>query len=45
MDRFATMQTFLTVVDTGSFSKAARQLSVGQPAVSKTIAQLERRLG
>jgi DNA-binding transcriptional LysR family regulator len=45
MDRFATMQTFLTVVDTGSFSNAARRLNVGQPAVSKTIAQLERRLG
>ena len=45
MDRFTTMQTFLTVVDTGSFSNAARRLNVGQPAVSKTIAQLEERLG
>jgi DNA-binding transcriptional LysR family regulator len=45
MDRFATMQTFLMVVDTGSFSSAARRLNVGQPAVSKTIAQLEGRLG
>lgn len=45
MDRFTAMQSFLTVVDTGSFSNAARRLNVGQPAVSKTIAQLERRLG
>jgi DNA-binding transcriptional LysR family regulator len=45
MDRFTAMQTFLTVVDTGSFSNAARRLNVGQPAVSKTIAQLEERLG
>ena len=45
MDRLGAMQTFVRVVDTGSFSAAARLLSVGQPAVSKTIAQLEDRLG
>jgi len=33
------------VVDTGSFSAAARRLKVGQPAVSKLVAQLEERLG
>jgi DNA-binding transcriptional LysR family regulator len=33
------------VVETGSFSAAARLLRVGQPAVSKTIAALEARLG
>ncbi len=44
MDRFQAMTTFVRVVDTGSFSAAARQLNVGQPAVSKTIAQLENRL-
>jgi DNA-binding transcriptional LysR family regulator len=33
------------VIETGSFSGAARQLRVGQPAISKTIAQLEERLG
>jgi DNA-binding transcriptional LysR family regulator len=38
------MTTFVRVVETGSFSAAARQLHVGQPAVSKTIAQLENRL-
>jgi DNA-binding transcriptional LysR family regulator len=39
------MQTFVKVIDTGSFSAAARQLRVGQPAVSKMVAQLEERLG
>jgi DNA-binding transcriptional LysR family regulator len=45
MDRLAAMEVFVRVVDAGSFSGAARQLRVGQPAVSKTIAQLEERLG
>lgn len=45
MDRFAVMETFICVVETGSFSAAARRLNVGQPAVSKSIAQLEDRLG
>lgn len=44
MDRLTAMQTLVRVIDTGSFSAAARQLNVGQPAVSKTIAQLEERL-
>jgi DNA-binding transcriptional LysR family regulator len=41
MDRLQAMTVFVRVVETGSFSGAARQLGVGQPAVSKTIAQLE----
>ena len=45
MDRLAAMEVFVRVVDSGSFSGAARQLHIGQPAVSKTIAQLEDRLG
>ncbi|HUC16790.1 MAG TPA: LysR family transcriptional regulator [Acetobacteraceae bacterium] len=45
MDRLAAMETFVRVVETGSFSAAARDLSVGQPAVSKTVAQLEEHLG
>ena len=44
MDRLAAMETFIYVVETGSFSAAARRLNIGQPAVSKTIAQLEKRL-
>lgn len=45
MDRLAAMETFVRVVETGSFSGAARQLRVGQPAVSKSVAQLEEFLG
>jgi DNA-binding transcriptional LysR family regulator len=41
----AAMEAFVLVVDTGSFSAAARRLKVGQPAVSKLVAQLEERLG
>ena len=44
MDRLAAMETFVYVVETGSFSAAARRLNIGQPAVSKTIAHLEARL-
>jgi DNA-binding transcriptional LysR family regulator len=44
MDRFHAMETFIRVVDTGSFSAAARDLGIGQPSVSKLIAGLEDRL-
>ncbi|QWW71317.1 LysR family transcriptional regulator [Rhizobium sp. WYJ-E13] len=44
MDRLQAMTAFVRVVETGSFSAAARQIGVGQPAISKTIAQLEDRL-
>lgn len=39
------MEALVRVIETGSFSGAARQLHVGQPAISKSIAQLEERLG
>src|SRR5260370_12997883 len=45
MNRLSAMEAFVLVVDSGSFSGAARQLRVGQPAVSKAIAQLEEFLG
>jgi len=45
MDRIREMETFLRVVEAGSFSAAARGLDIGQPAVSKIVADLERRLG
>jgi DNA-binding transcriptional LysR family regulator len=45
VDRLAAMEAFVRVVDAGSFSDAAKQLRIGQPAVSKTIAQLEDWLG
>jgi DNA-binding transcriptional LysR family regulator len=44
MDRLIAMETFVCVVESGSFSAAARLLDVGQPAVSKSVAQLEERL-
>lgn len=45
MDRLQAMRHFVTVVDCGSFSAAARQLRIGQPALSKSVALLEDRLG
>ncbi|WP_186126368.1 LysR family transcriptional regulator [Burkholderia gladioli] len=45
MDRMAAMETFVAVVEAGSFSAAARRLKLGQPAVSKSVAQLEAHLG
>lgn len=45
MDRFATLQLFVRVVERGSFSQAARDLGIGQPGVSKQVAALEARLG
>lgn len=45
MARMREMEIFIRVVETGSFSTAARDLNLGQPAISKTIAALEDRLG
>lgn len=45
MEQIAALQFFVRVVESGSFSQAARELGVGQPAVSKQVAALERRLG
>lgn len=45
MDKLNAMAALIAVVDAGSFSAAARRLEVGQPAVSKTVAQLEEYLG
>lgn len=45
MGRLREMEMFVRVVETGSFSAAARYLNIGQPAVSKMIAGLEDRLG
>jgi DNA-binding transcriptional LysR family regulator len=45
MDRLAAMATFARVVETGSFSAAARDLGIGQPAISKNVAALEASLG
>jgi DNA-binding transcriptional LysR family regulator len=45
MDRWQAMETLVHVVEAGSFSAAARRLNVGQPRVSKIVAQLETDLG
>src|SRR5262245_32759253 len=45
MNRLEAMEAFARVLDAGSFSAAAKQLEIGQPAVSKSVAQLEERLG
>ncbi len=39
------MEYFLTVVEEGSFSLAANQLNVSQPALSQQVKALEQELG
>ena len=45
MDRLTTMQVFVRVVETGSFSKAAAEMGLTQPTATKAVAAAERRLG
>ncbi len=45
MDRLTAMQTFVRVVESGSFSAVARESRSTQSAVSKQVAALERALG
>jgi len=45
MDRLQTMQTFVRVVETGSFSAVAKEAGATQSAISKQVAALERTLG
>jgi len=44
MDRLHAMSVFVRVVETGSFSRAAREFSVTQPTVTKLVAAIEARL-
>src|SRR6185295_19198382 len=44
MDRLQAMEMFVRVVETGSFSRAAREFSTTQPTVTKQIAATEARL-
>jgi DNA-binding transcriptional LysR family regulator len=44
MDRLHAMNVFVRVVETGSFSKAAREFSITQPTVTKLVAAIEERL-
>jgi LysR family transcriptional regulator for bpeEF and oprC len=45
MDRLDAIKIFVRVVESGSFSAVARELGVGQPAISKQVASLEAHLG
>ena len=45
MNKFLEMQTFNTVVEVGSFVKAADTLSLSKAAVSRHVFELEQRLG
>lgn len=45
MDRLFWMHCFTRAVETGSFSAVARELSIGQPNVSRHVAALETHLG
>ena len=45
MDRLLWMHCYARAVETGSFSAVARELSIGQPNVSRHIAALESHLG
>ena len=45
MDRLTGLQLFVRVVETGSFSRAANDLGLTQPTVTKHVSDLERRLG
>lgn len=44
VDKLDAMRMFVRVVESGSFSQAARDLNISQPTVSKQIAALEARL-
>lgn len=44
MDRLQAMEMFVRVVETGSFSKAAREFATTQPTVTKQVAATEERL-
>lgn len=44
-DRWQEMAVFVRVADTGSLSRAARELKLSQPSVTRILASLEKRLG
>ncbi len=45
MERFSGLESFVTVVDTGSFTNAAKELGVSKSHISKQVSALENRLG
>jgi len=44
-DRLQQLALFVRTIESGSFSKAAREFGLSQPSVSRAISALERRLG
>ncbi|MBI3187911.1 MAG: LysR family transcriptional regulator, partial [Gammaproteobacteria bacterium] len=45
MDRYAEMQTFVRVVESGSLSATSERMNIAKSAVSRRLADLESRLG
>src|SRR3569832_681025 len=45
MDRIDCLRAFVRTLEGGSFSVAAKELGIGQPAISKRIALLESEFG
>jgi len=45
MDRYRELNAFIAVVEAGGFSAASRRVGESQPAISKAVGALERRLG
>jgi DNA-binding transcriptional LysR family regulator len=45
MTTLSQLKTFIAVVDQGGFTAASRRLGLSQPAVSRTVATLEKELG
>ena len=45
MDRIDCLRAFVRTLEGGSFSAAAKELGIGQPAISKRIALLEGEFG
>lgn len=45
MDRFQELKVFVAVAETGGFAKAADRIGSSPPAVTRTVAGLEQRLG
>lgn len=45
LDRFALMQTFVRIVETGTISGVAKEFGTTQPTVSKQLAALESQVG
>jgi DNA-binding transcriptional LysR family regulator len=45
MERFTALETFVRIVESGSFTAAARQLGISQSGASKAMARLETDLG